>query len=269
MIPHIVVDVGNTRVKWGLCDPEGRSILRVASLAEDPGVWEAELASWCSLPPLLGIHTPLSWVLASVRPARSDRLREWLERRGDRVVLLTKAEQLPLQVALEHPDWAGIDRLLNAVAAKRELPPGRGAVLIDAGSAVTADWLDEDHVFRGGSIFPGLDLMAEALHHYTALLPRIEVHWPIPALPAGATSPAMQVGIVLAVSGGIREAVRIYAEQAASPPRVFFSGGQAPLLARAMGLLEPDKPRPAPWTDVCLWPEQTLVGILRSVEAQS
>ena len=55
-----------------------------------------------------------------------------------------------------------IDRLLNAVSASRVLPPGRGGVLIDAGSAVTVDWLDEEHVFRGGSIFPGLDLMAEA-----------------------------------------------------------------------------------------------------------
>src|SRR4029077_14307199 len=99
-------------------------------------------------------------------PRRAEHLRTWLEQRGERVVLLCSAAQLPLRVGLEHPDWAGIDRLLNGVAATLHVSPGRGAVLIDAGSAVTVDWLDEEHVFRGGSIFPGIDLMAEALHHY-------------------------------------------------------------------------------------------------------
>jgi type III pantothenate kinase len=282
MTPHVVVDIGNTRLKWGLAGPDGRSIARTASLPEDPDAWQRELAAWRSAPPLDAVAGPLNWVLASVRPQRSERLRAWLEARGDRVVLLEKAAQLPLKVGVEHPDWVGIDRLLNGVAATLYVPPGRGAVLIDAGSAVTLDWLDEEHTFRGGAIYPGLDLMAEALHSYTALLPRTEVTWPVPELPAGETVPAMQVGIFLAVSGGIREAVRVYAEKAAVPPRVFFSGGQAPLLARGMGLLDgraagfipavrtagaSPAARPDPWADYLLWPEQTLVGILRAAEA--
>lgn len=256
MTPDVVVDVGNTRVKWGQVDRLG-GITRTASLPEDPAAWEAELASWPG-------DSPRTWVLASVRPPRSDRLRAWLEARGDRVVLLEKAAQLPLEVGLEYPDKAGIDRLLNAVGAKVHLPAGRGAVLIDAGSAVTVDWLDERHVFRGGSIFPGLDLMAEALHRYTAFLPRVQVTEPIPELPAQATVPAMQVGLFLAVSGGIREAVRVYAEKAAAPPKVFFTGGQAPLLSRAMGLQGVAWPREAPWSDWVLCPELTLLGIVHS-----
>jgi type III pantothenate kinase len=265
MIPHVVVDVGNTRIKWGLCDPAGDRILRTASMPEDVETWEREWADWRSSS--LQDHAgPLTWVLASVRPARSTNLRTWLENQRHRVVVLEKAEQLPLAVALEHPDKAGIDRLLNAVAAKGRVEPGRGAVLIDAGSAVTVDWLDETHTYQGGSIFPGVDLMAEALHRYTALLPHVHLADPVPDLPAGATIPAMQVGIFLAVSGGIREAIRLYGERATVPPRVFFTGGQAPFLARAMGLLHDSDRRPAAWRDFLLWPEQTLVGILRSVE---
>lgn len=264
MIPHVAIDIGNTRVKWGLCDPAGRATLRTASLPEDPEAWDRELAVWRSAPPLDAVRGPLTWALASVRPQRAERLIAWLEARGDRVVLLSRAAQLPLLVGLEHPDRAGIDRLLDAVAALLHLPRGRGAILIDAGSAVTVDWLDEDHVFQGGAIFPGLDLMAEALHRYTALLPRVQVSHPVPALPAGATIPAMQVGIYLAVAGGIREAVRVYTERARAKPRVFFTGGQASLLAGAMGLL--GEGRIGPWEDFLLWPEQTLVGILRSVE---
>jgi type III pantothenate kinase len=248
MTPDVVVDVGNTRVKWGQVDRN--AIARTVSLPEDPDAWEKGLASW-------GLEAPLTWVLASVRPQRSERLQGWLIDRGHRVLALTRADQLPLEVGLEYPDRVGIDRLLDAVAAKELLPLGQGAVLIDAGSAVTIDWLDEEHVFRGGAIYPGIDLMAQALHNYTAFLPRVEVTSPLPDLPAGATVPAMQVGIFLAVSGGIREAVRIFAEKAAAPPKVFFTGGQAPLLSRAMGAFH---------DDVLLWPNQTLDGILRSAE---
>lgn len=258
MTPDVVVDIGNTRIKWGRCAADGSTILRTASLPDDEAAWEREFADW-------RLPGSATWVIASVQPRRSERLHAWLLRQGQRVVPLLSAAQLPVQVGLEKPDHAGIDRLLNGVAAIRHLAPGRGAVLIDAGSAVTVDWLDERHVFRGGSIYPGIDLMAEALHSYTALLPRVQVTYPVPGLPAGATVPAMQVGIFLAVSGGIREAVRLYAERAEVPPRVFFSGGQAPLLARAMGLQ--DRLWPEPWHDWLLWPEQTLMGILYSVEA--
>ena len=93
---------------------------------------------------------------------------------------------------------------------------------------------------------------------YRLLQKRVAVGHPIPALPGKSTVPAMQVGLFLAVSGGIREAVRIYSEMATTMPQVFFTGGQAPLLAEAM--------RIPSWT---LWPEQTLVGILRAAEALS
>jgi type III pantothenate kinase len=266
MKPHVVVDIGNTRIKWGLVHPHQPRIEATQSLGDDPTPWQQTIHQWRAMPLYREKSGPLQWVVASVNPGRTQRLRAWIEERGDAFFHLEKASQLPLRIEVEHPDRVGIDRLLNAVAVTRVAPPGRGSVLIDAGSAVTADWLDERHVYCGGSIFPGLDLMAEALHSYTALLPRVVLSLPVPDLPARATIPAMQVGIFLAVIGGIREAVRRYAEQAAVTPKVYFSGGQAPLLAQVMGLHR-EAPREAPWDDCQLWPEQTLVGILHSAEA--
>jgi type III pantothenate kinase len=276
MKPHVVVDIGNTRLKWGLVDPERSILLATESLPDDPAQWQHAIDSWCSLPRYRKIDEPLSWVVASVNPGRTERLRAWIVQRGDRFFHLRHASQLPLRTDVEHPDRVGIDRLLNAVAVARTEAPGRGHVLIDAGSAVTVDWMDERHIYCGGTIFPGLDLMAEALHRYTALLPRVSLSLPVPELPAKATIPAMEVGIFLAVSGGIREAVRLYARRASVTPRICFSGGQAPLLVKAMGLIEKTTPvegRPVdnglgpPWEEFRLWPNQTLVGILHSAEA--
>jgi type III pantothenate kinase len=257
MRPHVVVDVGNSRVKWGVCAADGSGILQVLSLADDADVWQRELRKQVAQPPLALAQGPLNWVLASVRPERSSRLAAWLRQQGQRVALLERAAQLPLAVPLTHPDYVGIDRLLNAVAAKRRLPAGRPAVLIDAGSAVTVDWLDEAHAFRGGAIFPGVRLMAKALNDYTALLPLVSIPEPVPPLPAGDTISAMQAGIFHAVAGAIERIVRRLAEQAVAAPEVFLTGGDAGLLHGALA----GAGRPV------LWPTQTLEGILHSAEA--
>jgi len=242
MTPDMVADVGNTRVKWGVCAPDEPRFDSLFSLPPDPAAWEVERAS-------LGAR-PLRWLIASVQPASSDRLMEWLRGRGDQVTLLKHAD-IPVTVNVERPDKVGIDRLLNAAAANQALAEGEPAVIVDAGSAVTVDYLDEAHVFQGGTIFPGLDLMAEALHRYTALLPRVEVKAPMPPLPGKATIPAMQLGILHAVAGGIRSITAGYAAGAKTPPRTFITGGQARTIIEAMG-----------WDAGGLWPEMTLMGIL-------
>jgi type III pantothenate kinase len=264
MRAHVVADIGNSRIKWGLCGSAGPHVVRSVSLPDDPSAWERQLLTWRAEG--LVTETPWNWVLASVQPRSCDRLREWLTARGERVAQLERAAQLPLRVDLEKPDHVGIDRLLDAVAARCVVPHGKGAVLIDAGSAVTVDWLDEEHVFRGGSIFPGFRLMAESLHHYTALLPLVAVQSPVPPLPAPNTTQAMQVGIFLAVSGGIREAVRRLAEGRPVPPQVLFTGGDSALVMREMGLENPRELAPL-WNGAIHWPNQTLEGILHSAEA--
>ena len=56
MIPDVVVDVGNTRIKWGLCSAEG--VTALASLPpDDPAAWEGQARSW-------GLTSPRAWVVA-------------------------------------------------------------------------------------------------------------------------------------------------------------------------------------------------------------
>src|SRR4051812_37005032 len=151
MKPDLVADVGNSRVKWGRCSAD--AVLESASLPfDDPIAWQEQLDRW-------GIQASLRWVVTGVHPPRRERLADWLRQRGDQVWVLDSWQRLPLRVALEHPERVGIDRLFNAVAANQRRKPGRPAILIDAGSAVTVDWLDEHGAFCGGTIFPGLRLM--------------------------------------------------------------------------------------------------------------
>jgi type III pantothenate kinase len=265
MIPHVVVDIGNTRLKWGLCAAEGSAVIDAVSLLDEPDAWTEQLAHWASRgrksavtqPGAFAPGSPWNWVLASVQPHRCERLENWLREQGHLVRVIRHAEQLPLVVKLPEPDKVGIDRLLDAVAAKRRLRPGEPAVLIDVGSAVTVDWLDEEHSFCGGTIFPGVRLMAQALHEHTALLPLVNIVEKEWVVPAADTIAAMQAGIFHAIAGGIERITNRLAERSEVAARMFITGGD--------GLLLCDTLRP---TLSCVsWPTQTLEGILASAEA--
>jgi type III pantothenate kinase len=252
MKPTLVVDVGNFRIKWGWCR-DGVVSQSTSLPPDDPAAWQAQLERW-------QLTGSLTWAVSSVNPSHCDGLAAWCRQRGDTVVVLEDWRRLPLEVPLEHPEWVGMDRLLDAVAARHRLRTPDGgvkspAVLVDAGSAVTVDWLDEHGAFRGGAIFPGLRLMTKSLHDYTALLPLIEVHTSAPILPGPSTPLAMEAGVLWAVAGGIKTLTGQLAAQARKTPALFLTGGEAALLHPALG--------PA----FILWPTMTLQGIGIAAEA--
>jgi type III pantothenate kinase len=246
MTPDVVIDVGNTRIKWGRC--ADRAVVATASLApDDPAGWQLQREQW-------QLGPDARYVVTGVHPERRERLTDFLHQQGGEVRLLTEARELPLVVRLERPDHVGIDRLFNAVAANSRREAWRGAVVIDAGSAVTVDWLTEEGAFAGGVIFPGVRLMALALHEHTALLPLIETPHQLPALPGTSTRDAMAAGVVWAAAGGVRLVVERYLLQSFVPPHVFLTGGDGTLLQEALG------------TSVELWPDMTLEGIRLTAE---
>ncbi|GIW79075.1 MAG: hypothetical protein KatS3mg105_0882 [Gemmatales bacterium] len=256
MRPDVVVDIGNTFIKWGRCLDGG--IAAKASLdPNDDNAWERQCRHW-QLP------ETANWAVSGVHPERVQRLVDWLKRRGQRVRVLDSLE-LPLQVDLDHPEWVGIDRLLNGVAANHRRHPDNPAVVIDAGSAVTVDWIDANGAFAGGIIFPGIRLMADTLHRATALLPPVQIDATPIEVPAKSTPDAMRVGVVHAVAGGtIMATKRLLAAakkkgiQTAEQCHIFVTGGDASLLAPYLS---------EDLAGTCVWPEMTLEGARLSCEA--
>jgi type III pantothenate kinase len=243
-----VADVGNSRVKWGFCHGESVAIAAYLPL-NAPRIWQRQLELW-------NLPGPRVWAVAGVNPQRRDELAAWVRERGDRVALLDTPAQLPIRVRLPQPQRVGIDRLLNAVAAKDRIKRSIPLVIIDAGTAVTVDRVSAAGVFEGGAILPGLHLMAQALHDYTALLPLVAVA-DVPNVPGTATETAMKAGVFWAVAGGIKALVRLLSagKGASRHRKVLLTGGDAELLAAVMD------------PDVTVWPYMTLEGIRLSAEA--
>lgn len=138
-----------------------------------------------------------------------------------------RPDYLPLQIDLPQPEKVGIDRLAAAAAANRLRSPGRPAVVVDCGTAVTVDLLSENGVYLGGAILPGAPLMAKALADGTSKLPQIaalERGMP-PAMPGTATAEAIAVGIGWGFRGAVSRLVAEGRRALKGDAEVVLTGG--------------------------------------------
>jgi type III pantothenate kinase len=253
MKPNLVVDVGNSRIKWGYC-AEDRVVHKASLPPDDPVSWEHQIKQW-------EVRAEQQWAVASVHPERGGRFAEWVKQRGDQVSLIQQPEKLPIKINVREPYRVGIDRLLNAVAAKSRVQRRASIFIIDAGSAVTVDWVDEEGTFRGGAILPGFRMMAKALHEHSAALPLVAIEsvpqdeWP--RLPGTFTEAAIRAGIFWAVAGGIKAILwQLVGRAKASRHHVtYLTGGDALFIAPVLD------------SEVQYWREMTLEGVRLAAEA--
>lgn len=149
--------------------------------------------------------------------------------------------RIPMQTSLAPPLTVGADRLLAALGAFSR--SGEACVVIDAGTAVTVDYVDGHGTFQGGVIAPGLAMQLRALHEGTAQLPAVEPpRTSEQKLPEGAcgktTAEAMLLGCASSIRGLARLLIDKNAELNGSYPRVIATGGDSPLLFERDELIE-------------------------------
>ena len=152
---NLVVDIGNTLLKLAVFDG-GRLVAQqcVGELREET---------------FAGLLGGARAVVASTR-GEAPAIVEAVRRHTDYLLEFTPATPVPIGNAYLTPATLGRDRLAAAVGAAT-LYPGRNALIVDFGTAVTLDFVSADGVFRGGCISPGMAMRFRALHEYTAALP--------------------------------------------------------------------------------------------------
>lgn len=157
-----------------------------------------------------------------------------------------------LDIRVESPEDVGDDRLAHALAAFRRV---KGAVVVvDMGTAVTVDAVASDGAFLGGAILPGMRIAADALAHWTALLPKINLSGTV-RVPGKSTEEAMRLGLLHGAAGAIDRLVEETRE---------VLGGDVPVLGTGGGAI-----RIAPLTRNVrdIEPALTLEGLIRAAEA--
>lgn len=294
--PLFTVDLGNTQAKLGYYSSESvasfppwtpESIRRSSSCTATPSFFPTptfrcalrndrplsreilEHIPWEYVRPLTtkGSRTAFdssdsngsrTWALASVNRPAATRLVDWIRTHcPEDPILLLAATDVPISVDVAAPDRVGIDRLLDAVAANAQRRFDRPAVVVDAGSAITVDYVTSDGTFRGGAILPGTRMAARALNHFTDLLPLVEVPESLEELHhlsavGRSTEEAIRSGLFHGTLGAIRELITTMSD---TSPDVFLTGGTGRIAAELLG------------ESSHYDPDLTLAGIVLTVRA--
>lgn len=239
----LAVSVGNTRTRIGAF-VEGK-LLEAATLENRKGGALGEALEHAFHP--LREREDAVILMASVNPAAAQALEEQIQRQLNRPVSRVERDlPIPIGRQLDREALVGEDRLLNAAAAYDVLK--QACVVVDAGTAMTVDFIDGAGTFHGGAIIPGAQLMLDSLHSRTAQLPEVEVAKPLEPIGHN-TVEAMRAGVFYGMRGVVRELVERYAQQVGSYPMVVATGGDSDLLFRDFDLVDR------------IVPDLTLLGI--------
>lgn len=231
----LLVDVGNTRVKW-LLWTNGQVVQRGHLVHK--GVQRDQLAEqlWSALKP------PQRVVIANVAgPEMAVALTGWITAAWSIQTRFVTCEAAGFGIrnAYAVPQQMGIDRWVAMIGAWNRLH--QACCIIDCGTAITIDALSATGLHLGGVIFPGIRLMRESLYRDTSQIP--EDHDGQAVLLGKSTRDCVWGGTVYAVAAAIDGIVAQMSEVLEGKVYCILTGGDAETLLpylRGQYQLEPD-----------------------------
>lgn len=121
--------------------------------------------------------------------------------------------RLPFRLDYHTPETLGDDRIA-AVAAAILHANGKNTLVIDAGTCITYDLVDEHAVYHGGAISPGINMRFRAMHEFTSGLPRIYIEQGVRVEnPAKTTRDSMINGVLTGVTKEVQGIINDYSNK--------------------------------------------------------
>ncbi len=227
----LLLDVGNSRLKWGVLD-DG-AIRRTGHIAQAT-IREQGIAALTSKLPR-DVDAALASNVAGSSVAT--RLSGVVSMHCGCELRFVHASKSACGVtnSYRRPRHMGVDRWVAMIGAWAELESA--CVIVDAGTAVTIDALDDDGKHIGGQILPGTTLMAAALTSHTSGIPNV-----VPRAGAGAigmsmfassTTRAVEQGAINAVVGAIERATWTLDEHGLAA-EIVLTGGDASRILKSL-----------------------------------
>ncbi len=89
------------------------------------------------------------------------------------LTILSHKTKVPVKMVYKTPKTLGLDRLAAVVGALAAYP-NKKILVIDIGTCMTYDYVDDKKIYHGGNISPGIELRLHAMHDYTSSLPLVK-----------------------------------------------------------------------------------------------
>jgi type III pantothenate kinase len=211
---NLIVDIGNTTTKLAVFDGRDKfSVSRINELSCEE--LEKNLSG-------LKIKRAIISSVKKLHPLIS----ELFFTNIPFVHVLSYKSKLPFRIEYETPETLGTDRIA-AVAGAYSLFPGDEILIIDAGTAITFDYL-LNGIYMGGNISPGIAMRFKALNKFTGKLPLVSLTGDY-TFPGRNTTDAIVAGVITGVTYEINEYIRTF-EKKYSDFKIVLTGGDSDYL---------------------------------------
>jgi type III pantothenate kinase len=160
---NLIIDIGNSRTKVAVYDGNKLVILEVM-----PKLGIRKLSKMIATYPIEGIILTNTGKVDATLLAKLESFSHF--------IYLSSETPIPLINKYETPHTLGKDRIAAAVGTVN-LFPGQGNLVIDMGTCITLDYIDNEGAFLGGNISPGIQMRLQAMHRFTAKLPLVQMEY--------------------------------------------------------------------------------------------
>lgn len=225
---RLLVDLGNSRVKWAL--------ERAGSFEGPFGFARADADAAAAFDRAWEGLEPDGVVFCSVAGASATGIfRSWLEDRWQlsATEIAAQAQAGAVRSSYRNPAALGADRWANLLGA-RALLGAADVIVVDAGTAVTVDALRADGRHVGGAIFAGLAAARAGLAQAAPALADACRRDSDTDLPAIDTDAAVSAGTRAALAGAVERVARSVGAEL-ERPACLLTGGDGAALAALLG----------------------------------
>ena len=145
--------------------------------------------------------------------------------------MLSHESKVPFKNSYATPQTLGIDRIALATAAFYHAPH-KNTLVIDAGTCITYDMVNDFDEYLGGAISPGLEMRYKAMHQQTSALPLLPVEAPLDLI-GNTTNSSMHSGVVNGICAELDGIIDQYATRF-KDLTVILTGGDSHFLSKRL-----------------------------------
>ena len=208
---NLILDIGNSRTKLAVFDGKTKvSSARIDNL--DCESFEKTISNL--------VFDKV--IISSVRIVPHF-VTDILSSQGVFIHILSYKSKLPFEIQYKTPDTLGTDRIA-ALAGAFNLFPDENILIIDAGTAITYDFLIKG-IYKGGNISPGINIRLKALHNFTDKLPLVSIDEDFNS-PGQTTHDAILSGVINGTIYEINEYIRTFKKEHINN-KIILTGGNS------------------------------------------
>lgn len=208
----LVIDVGNTNIVLGVYkDSELIYDWRISTdkdkTTDEYGLMMLQILSYTNIE----VEEISDVIISSVVPTVMDIFPEVCKKYFNLdPVVVGPGVKTGMNILYDNPKEVGADRIVNGVAAFEKY--GGPLIVVDLGTAITFDVINEKGDYLGGVITPGIKISADALFLRASKLPKVEIIKPEKVIGRNTVN-SMQSGLVHGYVGLIDHIIEKIAEE--------------------------------------------------------